>query len=62
MHLNRMTSVVVLRLRPDLARENRGPVHHIIQNTVKDFITSTVPNYVSQEDGAENARLVQRLW
>lgn len=47
-------SIVVLRLRPDLAREKRGHVHHMIQNAMKDFITSTLPNYVSQ-DGAKNA-------
>lgn len=38
-------SQVILRLRPDLTREERRPLHHLISNGYRDFETSTIPDY-----------------
>jgi tRNA pseudouridine13 synthase len=36
---------VILQLRPDLTRQERRSVHHLISNGFRDFETSTIPDY-----------------
>jgi len=55
-------SVAILRLRPDLAREERRPVHHLISNTCRDFETSTIPNYNAAEESNESLAAVVVKW
>ena len=51
---------VVLRLRPDLTREGRRPVHHLISTACRDFETSTIPNYCTTDECGDIAAIVVR--
>ena len=51
---------VVLRLRPDLTREERRPVHHLISTACRDFETSTIPNYCTTNESGNIAAVVVR--
>jgi tRNA pseudouridine13 synthase len=46
---------VILRLRPDLTREERRPVHHLISNGFRDFETSTIPDYCTAKKDSTHA-------
>lgn len=51
-------SVVFLRLRPDLSRDERRPLHHLISKAYRDFETSTISNYCTSEESQDIAAIV----
>jgi len=55
-HLEEHGTGPILRLRPDLERNERRPVHQIISTATKDFLgTSTIPKYPVHETDSDGS-------